>query len=104
MSNNYVKGIVKFNFIFGFSGILVLSLLVVLMRYTRRFVNIFFMLPHIILYMFVINIGYLLLMFFSERIEKRLGCVYSLKSLYMYVCVCLNLLLGLAFIFEFSIY
>jgi hypothetical protein len=104
MSNNYIKKVITFNLIIGLTGISVLWMLVLLMRMTKRFVNIFFMLPHIIIYMLFLNVGYFILLIYSEKIEKALNIKYSLKGIYLIACIIINILLGIALILEFSLY
>ncbi|RFM29257.1 hypothetical protein DXN04_33605 [Chitinophaga silvisoli] len=104
MNNNYIKKIITFNLIIGLTGISVLWMLVLLMRLTKRFVNIFFMLPHIIIYMLFLNVGYFILLIYSEKIERVLNVKYSLKRVYLLACIIINFLLGIAMILEFSLY
>jgi hypothetical protein len=104
MSNNYIKKALSFNLIVGFTGIFILWMLVLLMRATKKFVNIFFLLPHIVIYMFVLNVGFYLIFKYSEKIEKMLGINYSLKKIYLPSCIIINFLLGIIMIFGYSLY
>jgi hypothetical protein len=93
-----------FNLVLGETGILFLYLIILLMMYTKHFVNIVFFLPHVFVYVFFLNIGYFILVKGQKYIKTYFGWTYDIKNLYTWLCIGLNLLLGIYMIFEFSLF
>jgi hypothetical protein len=102
MNNN--KYWLLFNGILGASGIFILYLITLLMWYTKHFINIFFLLPYIFIYVIFLNIGYLIVIKSEKFIKAFLGWDYDIRKVYIYMCVGMNLLLGIYMILEFSLF
>jgi hypothetical protein len=93
-----------FNFIVGSTGILTLYLPFLLMRYSKKIVNLFFLSPYIIIYVGFLNIFYYFIAKNATLIEDTLGLKFDLRKAFVWLCVLGNVLLGIYMIFEFSLY
>ena len=101
------KKIGNYNLIFFLSGVLFLLILWLFMCVNKNFINIFFFLPAIAAYSIFVNIFYFLVPYIAPFFLKKLGKIYSTKSIYRYytvLTISMNFALMILVILEFKLY
>lgn len=104
MEKDWKKKWKQFNLIVGVSGIVVLLSIEVLMQITRNFKNLTFLYFLFFLYIVLLNLTYCLIVLLGESIIKRFNQKVNVYKLFLYFCVLLNILLGIYFVWESSLY
>lgn len=101
------KKLFHYNLLFILSGIIFLLMLWVIMWINQNFVNVFFFIPDIVIYVVFINIMYFLMPYIIPVIQKKIGTNYSTKKIYRFyiiLTILSNFLLLILVVVEFKLY